>query len=205
MTPESSGATWPTETDLVFPPGVTKLMMTNQQPLVQAIIQDAIENLRASLMFNHAFPDGTVAFTFTKESLITATKSYKPGAAHIQCQLLQDEDYLVKIAQLVCFINVTTTSLTLCNSHVLGSHFCRVKSRSTAMLLAYQHYLPLDQQIILLRWFVVTSRNRSINFSLFYPMLTFSLRLMVTHRLDSCDHLLYRLMTRYVLVSLLLS
>src|SRR6266702_4445342 len=44
----------------------------------------------------------------------------------------------------------------------------------------------------------VTSRNRSIHFSLFYPMLTFSLRLMVTHRLDSCDHLLYRLVTWYV-------
>ncbi len=44
----------------------------------------------------------------------------------------------------------------------------------------------------------VTSQNRSINFSLFYPCLTFSLRLMVTHRLDSCDHLLYRLVTRYV-------
>src|SRR6266702_5043733 len=51
---------------------------------------------------------------------------------------------------------------------------------------------------------IVTSRNRSIHFSLFYPCLTFSLRLMVTHRLDSCDHLLYRLVTRYVLVSLLL-
>src|SRR6266702_3686129 len=51
----------------------------------------------------------------------------------------------------------------------------------------------------------VTSRNRSTNFSLFYPCLTFSLQLMVTHRLDSCDHLLYRLVTWYVLVSLLLS
>ena len=36
------------------------------------------------------------------------------------------------------------------------------------------------------------------------PCLTFSLRLMVTHRLDSCDHLLYRLVTRYVPMSLLL-
>src|SRR6266571_6007683 len=42
-------------------------------------------------------------------------------------------------------------------------------------------------------------------FLYFYPMLTFSLQLMVTHRLDSCDHLLYRLVTQYVLVSLLLS
>ncbi len=30
------------------------------------------------------------------------------------------------------------------------------------------------------------------------------MQLMVTHRLDSCDHLLYRLVTQYVLVSLLL-
>ncbi len=42
-------------------------------------------------------------------------------------------------------------------------------------------------------------------FLYFTLCLTFSLRLMVTHRLDSCDHLLYRLVTRYVLVSLLLS
>src|SRR6266702_4521019 len=35
-------------------------------------------------------------------------------------------------------------------------------------------------------------------FLYFTPCLTFSLRLMVTHRLDSCDHLLYRLVTRYV-------
>ncbi len=42
-------------------------------------------------------------------------------------------------------------------------------------------------------------------FLYFTPCLTFSLRLMVTHRLDSCDHLRYRLVTRYVLVSLLLS
>ncbi len=42
-------------------------------------------------------------------------------------------------------------------------------------------------------------------FLYFTPCLTFSLRLMVTHRLDSCDHLLYRLVTWYVLVSLLLS
>src|SRR6266702_2832779 len=35
-------------------------------------------------------------------------------------------------------------------------------------------------------------------FLYFTLCLTFSLRLMVTHRLDSCDHLLYRLVTRYV-------
>ncbi len=42
-------------------------------------------------------------------------------------------------------------------------------------------------------------------FLYFTPCLTFSLRLMVTHSFVSCDHLLYRLVTWYVLVSLLLS
>ncbi|KAI9447170.1 hypothetical protein BJY52DRAFT_1193540 [Lactarius psammicola] len=100
VTPESSGDAWPTDTDLVSPPGTTKLMLTSQQPLVRAVVQDAIENLRASLMFSHAFPDAIVAFSFTKESLIAAAESHKPGATYIQRRLQQDEDYLVKIAQL---------------------------------------------------------------------------------------------------------
>ncbi|KAI9445639.1 hypothetical protein BJY52DRAFT_1194228 [Lactarius psammicola] len=86
VTPKSSGDAWPTDTDLVLPPGTTKLMLTSQQPLVRAVVQDAIKNLRASLMFSHAFPDAIVAFSFTKESLIAAAESHKP----------------VKIAQLPC-------------------------------------------------------------------------------------------------------
>ncbi len=39
-------------------------------------------------------------------------------------------------------------------------------------------------------------------FLYFTPCLTFSLRLMVTHSFVSCDHLLYRLVTRYVPVSI---
>ncbi|KAI9443421.1 hypothetical protein H4582DRAFT_2054425 [Lactarius indigo] len=99
-TTESSGAAWPADTDLL-PPGANKLMLTNQNPLVHNVVQEAIENLRASLMFNHSFPTAPVAFTFTKESLITAAEKYKPGAAHIQRRLQQDGEYLVKIVPLV--------------------------------------------------------------------------------------------------------
>ena len=45
---------------------------------------------------------------------------------------------------------------------------------------------------------VLRPRTVLLIFLYFTPCLTFSLRLMVTHRLDSCDHLLYRLVTRYV-------
>ncbi len=60
--------------------------------------------------------------------------------------------------------------------------------------------VPDTPRTVLLR-----PRTVLLIFLYFTPCLTFSLRLMVTHRLDSCDHLLYRLVTRYVLVSLLLS
>ncbi|KAI9446051.1 hypothetical protein H4582DRAFT_2069399 [Lactarius indigo] len=86
-TTESSGAAWPADTDLL--------------PPVRNVVQEAIENLQASLMFNHSFPTAPVAFTFTKESLITAAEKYKPGAAHIQRRLQQDGEYLAKIVPLV--------------------------------------------------------------------------------------------------------
>ncbi|KAH9015332.1 hypothetical protein EDB85DRAFT_1898780 [Lactarius pseudohatsudake] len=99
-TTESSGATWPTDTNLL-PPGAKRLLLTNQDPLVRNVVQEAIENLRASLLFDHAFPTATMAFAFTKESLITAAEKYKPGAIHIQRRLQQDEQYLTKIVPLV--------------------------------------------------------------------------------------------------------
>ncbi|KAH9038023.1 hypothetical protein EDB83DRAFT_2524601 [Lactarius deliciosus] len=86
-TTESPGATWPTDMDLL--------------PPVRNVVQEAIENLRASLLFNNAFPTAPIAFAFTKESLITAAEKFKPGATHIQCRLQQDEEYLGKIGPLV--------------------------------------------------------------------------------------------------------
>ena len=41
--PKSDRAT--RDTDLVFPPSVTKLMLTSQQPLIQTVIQDMFKNM----------------------------------------------------------------------------------------------------------------------------------------------------------------
>ncbi|KAH9177872.1 hypothetical protein EDB89DRAFT_2064251 [Lactarius sanguifluus] len=53
------------DTDLVFVEGTTKIMLTSQRPLIRAIAQDAIENLRASMLFRNAFPDVTIAFALS--------------------------------------------------------------------------------------------------------------------------------------------
>ncbi|KAH8995562.1 hypothetical protein EDB86DRAFT_2829470 [Lactarius hatsudake] len=97
-TTKSSGVTWPTDTELL-PPGASKLLLNGQQSLVCNVVQESIKNVRASLMFSHAFPDGSVALTFIKDGLINAAEK-KPGAADIKRRLEQDQDYLTKISQL---------------------------------------------------------------------------------------------------------
>src|SRR6266702_4599551 len=56
---------------------------------------------------------------------------------------------------------------------------------------------PIKQQLAYIMNGPIVLRPGTVLFIFLYftPCLTFSLRLMVTHRLDSCDHLLYRLVT----------
>ena len=78
-------------------------MLTAQCPLVRTVIQDAIKNLQAALLFNNAFPDVCLAFTLIKDSLLTAANRLKPGGKDILEQLECDKDYLLKIMPLVIF------------------------------------------------------------------------------------------------------
>ena len=107
--PESSSDKWPRNTDLVFPAsgGTTRLLLSRQNSLIQSVVQGAIENMRASLMFNHAFPDGILALSFAKESLIIAAESLQPGAAPIRRRLEFNEDYLTKMAHMVIYIHIS--------------------------------------------------------------------------------------------------
>jgi hypothetical protein len=65
------------DTNLVFVdgPGPTKLKLNDQHQLVRWIVQDAIENLRALLLFNNAFPDAPVASTLAKGALNLAAEN----------------------------------------------------------------------------------------------------------------------------------
>ena len=50
------------------------------------VIQDAIENVQVSLLFDHAFLDPTQALTCVHDALITAAYAqYSPAASSIHC------------------------------------------------------------------------------------------------------------------------
>ncbi|KAI9449054.1 hypothetical protein BJY52DRAFT_1192902 [Lactarius psammicola] len=93
---ESTSA-WPVDTELQFAPGATRVMLTIQRPLMRSVIQDAIEILRASLMFDNAFPDSIHTLAFVRRSLLTSARKRCPTALSIHTRLVQDEDYISKI------------------------------------------------------------------------------------------------------------
>jgi hypothetical protein len=92
---------WPVDTDLVFSTGSNKLRLTNQRPLVRAVLHEAIELLRAAMLFNNSFPDVCAALGLIKDCVFSAAESLKPGTAEILERLTRDADYLSKITPLV--------------------------------------------------------------------------------------------------------
>ncbi|KAF8262772.1 hypothetical protein EI94DRAFT_1742680, partial [Lactarius quietus] len=95
-----SQSAWPVDMDLVFSPGSTKLSLLNQRPIVRAVIQEGIENLRAALMFTDGFPGLCSTLTLVKDSLFTAAMHHKPGATEMLDRLTRDQEYLLKITPL---------------------------------------------------------------------------------------------------------
>ena len=114
-------AGWPVDTELVFAVGSTKLTLLNQRPIVRAVIQEAIDNLRAALMFTNAFPDVCSALTLIKDCLFTAALHLKPGAMEVLDRLTRDNEYLLKITPLVSAHEFEMTLLTSFCSRVLTS------------------------------------------------------------------------------------
>jgi hypothetical protein len=94
--------TWPSETDLIFVLGTTKLMLSLQQQPLRTIIQEAFENMRAFLLFNHSFPDAATLLTVIRDCLVAATvDSQNPLALDIRNWLTQDDMYREKLSCLV--------------------------------------------------------------------------------------------------------
>ncbi|KAH9987268.1 hypothetical protein BJV77DRAFT_964880 [Russula vinacea] len=90
---ESPQYLWPADTNIVFSPGSNKIALTCQRPLIRVVIQDAMENVRADLLFKNAYPDPAVALVMIKESLL-ASASRHPGASSIRRRLVFDEQYM---------------------------------------------------------------------------------------------------------------
>jgi hypothetical protein len=75
--------------------------LTSQRPLVRAVLHKTIEHLRATMLFNNAFPDVCVALGLIKDCVLTAANQLRPGSADILERLTHDHDYLSKITPLV--------------------------------------------------------------------------------------------------------
>ncbi|KAF8261448.1 hypothetical protein EI94DRAFT_1705512 [Lactarius quietus] len=108
MPDSSPQAPWPIETSLILTQGSNKLKLTHQRPMVHVVIQEAIEHLWATMMFNNAFPEFCVALRLIKDCLFTAANHLKPGSAGIYVQLEEDPEYLSRITPLprtrICLI-----------------------------------------------------------------------------------------------------
>ena len=104
----------PSSTDLVLHPDSNKVMLTMQCPLVCVVIQDSFDILRTMLLFTDAFPEGTLVTQFVKEALLTSAMNHRPGAGRIYQRLVQDEEYVWKIAPLVSIINACDRSSSTC-------------------------------------------------------------------------------------------
>jgi hypothetical protein len=127
------------DTNLVFVdgPGPTKLKLNDQHQLVRWIVQDAIENLRALLLFNNAFPDAPVTFTLAKGALNLAAENREAdGGVLVQHQLQDDEEYLFRLSTLVHYIISEMTSLRFIGSCADVYAVSVVKSRIAAMRFA---------------------------------------------------------------------
>ncbi len=104
--PNSTQVVGLADTDIMFIPGMNKITLTNQHPLLHAVIQEAFEHLRASLLFNHGFPNANVTLSLIRVSLIAAAESHSPKALQIHLQLLNDREYMEKMIQLVSSITL---------------------------------------------------------------------------------------------------
>jgi hypothetical protein len=102
VSPEQPQTGWPVETDLIFVQGTKKVMLTIQRPLMRSVIQDSFERIRASLVFNDAFPDAFSALDITRDSLILAAE-FHDRATDIHNRLLLDTEYMNKMTHLVSF------------------------------------------------------------------------------------------------------
>jgi hypothetical protein len=104
--PSASVYQWPADTDLKVLPGPhKKVILTIQSTPLRTVIQDSFEHLRASLLFEHAFPDSVLVLLFIRNALVTAAErcgpTLGPVAMSIRSRLLNDNDYFLKISPLV--------------------------------------------------------------------------------------------------------
>ena len=95
--------TWPPETELVMSPK-NKVNISLQKPAIRVLLQDAIERVRASLLFEDTFPDANVALRVIRDCVIAAAERYMPCTSDIHERLKSNDEYLSRMASVVRII-----------------------------------------------------------------------------------------------------
>ena len=91
---------WPSETDIIYPLGTNKIMLTVQRPLMKAIFQDTFERIHVAMVLQNSFPNAYETVEMITDSLITAAKSNEQ-ATNIHNCLVIDGDYATAMTHLV--------------------------------------------------------------------------------------------------------
>ena len=107
------GPSWSADTHLVFTPGSNKVLLTIQPLLIRMTIQDAFDTLRATLVFENAFPDPNLTVLFIRKSLVGAARSRLPNTVNVYNRLLLDDEYMDKLIVLVSVLTVKDMLLTI--------------------------------------------------------------------------------------------
>ena len=77
-------------------------MLTQQHPVLRAVLQDSFEELKVYLLLMSSFPDAVSLPSVLRDCLISAaTDSQYPLASDIRTQLHQDELYTEQLSRLV--------------------------------------------------------------------------------------------------------
>jgi len=90
---------WPADTEIIFAEGSRRVSLMLQRPGLRRVIHDAFENVQASLLFDHAFPDPFVTPLTIRGALIAAADN--PRTLNIRNRLISDEEYIVRLIPLV--------------------------------------------------------------------------------------------------------
>ena len=144
-----STSQWDRETDLFYIPGTNRLTLSAQKPLIRVLVQDAIDDIRASLLFVHAFPEGLDKVALIRDALLAVAEKYEPGSTHIHERLVNDRVYMAEMGRLVCVISVKYYISETCCSHVSGFHCFEAKPRSAATHLSLQRLRLSTHQRVL--------------------------------------------------------
>ena len=77
-------------------------MLTAQRPLMRAVFQDTFDRIRATMVFQNAFPAPFETIGIITDNLITAAEA-NPRATNIYNRLMIDGDYTTNMSRLVSF------------------------------------------------------------------------------------------------------